>query len=160
MKKRRKREPKPLLDRLLDRTTRAPNGCWEVDFAVNGHDGYPKLTECGRGSRTLSTHRIAYALFCGDPGDSHVLHSCDNRRCVNPAHLRLGTHADNMRDKIDRGRASGGRWPPEVRARVREMLAAGVPKSVIARHLGVTRRGVIDHAKRYQLAAKPAPAAV
>ena len=42
------------------------------------------------------------------PKGMHVLHSCDCRACINPAHLRLGTHQENMQDAVDRGRIASG----------------------------------------------------
>src|ERR1700733_786773 len=54
-------------------------------------------------------HRVAWMLTKGDiPDGMEVLHSCDNPPCVNPAHLFLGTHGDNMRDCWTKGR---GRIP-------------------------------------------------
>lgn len=51
-------------------------------------------------------HRVAWALFNGPiPTGMHVLHKCDVRCCVNPDHLFLGTHKDNMRDMAQKGRA-------------------------------------------------------
>ena len=52
-------------------------------------------------------HRIAYLITREDPGPAEVLHSCDNTLCVRPDHLSLGTHADNMRDMIAKGRDRG-----------------------------------------------------
>jgi len=54
-------------------------------------------------------HRIAYFLRNGKFDQSHlVLHICDNRCCVNPNHLYLGNHLDNMQDRYDRNRIANG----------------------------------------------------
>lgn len=55
-------------------------------------------------------HRVAWSDYSGQPVPEgmHVLHSCDVRSCVEPTHLRLGTHQENMNDKVRRGRQSKG----------------------------------------------------
>ena len=55
---------------------------------------------------TLRAHRVALELYSGEPCGEMVLHGCDNRLCVNPKHLRNGTHGDNMRDMAERRRAA------------------------------------------------------
>ncbi|MCA9069460.1 MAG: HNH endonuclease, partial [Planctomycetaceae bacterium] len=59
--------------------------------------------------RTLRSHRVAYKIFFGvDPLEQCVLHTCDNPVCVNPNHLWLGSNADNMRDRHEKGRYNKG----------------------------------------------------
>ena len=55
--------------------------------------------------KIYKVHRISYEIHYGiSPGKMYVLHNCDNPRCVNPLHLRIGTHQDNMNDAVIRKR--------------------------------------------------------
>jgi hypothetical protein len=59
------------------------------------------------GGRVVRPHRLAWMIATGaDPGDQMVLHHCDVRLCVRFSHLFLGTHQDNMDDKVAKGRAN------------------------------------------------------
>lgn len=70
--------------------------CWDWAAAI-GAGGYG-VFKLAKGV-TRQSHRIAYALQHGEPGDLLVLHSCDRPLCCNPWHMRLGKHQDNMDDK-------------------------------------------------------------
>lgn len=84
-------------------------------------NGYGRVTISRR--KSLSAHRLAYTLSVGEiPEGMHVCHRCDNRPCINPAHLFLGTALDNMRDKVAKGRQARGEGhgfhtTPEARPR-------------------------------------------
>lgn len=94
--------PFPPEDALLVRHTKkiAPpdaNGCWLWVGHRNPVSQYGRLG--WRGSIAYA-HRWMWRMVYGEiPKEMHVLHKCDNPPCVNPAHLWLGTHADNMRDR-------------------------------------------------------------
>lgn len=88
-----------------------------------------------------TAHRASWAIHFGPPGDLCVCHRCDNRRCVNPAHLFLGTNAENMADMAAKGR--GQRGQTHVKARltddtVRAIRVASGTTAEIARRFGVS----------------------
>ena len=87
---------------------------------------WPFAADCrGRGRvRRQPAHRMAYELLNGPiPSGMHVLHRCDTPACVNPNHLFLGTHADNMRDMADKGRASRGEKSPQAKLTLEQVKA-------------------------------------
>lgn len=79
--------------------------CWQWNGSTTDR-GYGQFCV---NYQNLRTHRWAYEEFVGKITDGlHVLHKCDNPSCVNPAHLFLGTHDDNQKDKTAKGRQAKG----------------------------------------------------
>lgn len=72
--------------------------------------------------KQYKAHRLMYEFYKGPIGDKHVLHKCDNPRCVNPDHLFLGTHQDNMQDKVAKGRAVCGSKHPDAKLTPKQVL--------------------------------------
>jgi len=93
--------------------------CWLWQGHRESH-GYGVFHFQGKPQRA---HRLAWLFTHGDlPADMVILHRCDNPSCVRPDHLALGTHQDNIADKVAkdrqaRGDANGARRHPETRAR-------------------------------------------
>lgn len=78
--------------------------CWLWTAALK-ESGYGQFMINSLSRKPLKAHRISWELAHGSiPDGLHVLHHCDNRRCVNPSHLFLGTNDDNIRDMIAKGR--------------------------------------------------------
>ncbi len=81
---------------------RGKDDCWIWRGAIQSR-GYGSFSIDGK---TYNAHRISFMLNNGYMPRLLVLHSCDNRKCVNPAHLREGTQLENVRDMVTRGRAN------------------------------------------------------
>ena len=82
------------------------NACWIWTGNKSGHAGYGGIRV---GQKVIKAHRVSYELFKGPIPIGHVIrHTCDNPPCVRPDHLLTGTHVDNMRDKMERGRYYNG----------------------------------------------------
>lgn len=81
-----------------------PSGCWLWTGVLN-IAGYGRFSV--RHDYQLA-HRWAYDRWVGPVGDLYVCHTCDVRRCVNPAHLFLGTQGANLADMIAKGRSARG----------------------------------------------------
>jgi len=95
--------------------------CWLWTGSKGSH-GYGQLNFDGV-PRTAP--RISWEIHFGMPRDGlDICHTCDNRACVNPAHLFLGTRAENLADMAKKGRSRGNLSPDQVR-QVRADLAAG-----------------------------------
>jgi hypothetical protein len=116
---------------------RAPDECWNFTARIE-RTGYGIAyvgTVAGRRIR-IGAHRLSWILAHGEiTDDLCVLHRCDNRRCVNPGHLFLGTKKDNYHDKINTAKLSAA----DV-LEIRKRHGAGESASALARAFGISSR--------------------
>lgn len=104
-------KPTPIGPRFWGRA-KVREGCWE--FPKNGGPHRSKVYYQGK---HWVASQLAYRLIFGPiPAGMCVCHHCDNPQCINPWHLFLGTHLDNMQDRQRKGRTA----KPPVRWRRRE----------------------------------------
>ena len=144
-----KREFCSTLCKLLGSVTKK-NGCWEWagDIHPNGY-AYTTMYETNKKEHV---HRISYRIFKGEiPEGLYVCHKCDNRKCISPDHLFVGTAKDNMQDAKSKGRLEhiklmqpkgekkGSSKLKEYQVReIRKMILEGVRLAVIARKFSVS----------------------
>jgi len=89
------------MERFAEKFVRAESGCWLWKAGMN-HAGYGWFNTFGK---SRLANRVSWELYCGPiPVGLKVLHHCDVPACVNPEHLFIGTDADNVRDKMQKGR--------------------------------------------------------
>lgn len=102
-------------DELLWRNVIKTDTCWEWR-AYGLKDGCYGSIQLQKGSKHYGAHRISWVIHFGDiPANIFVCHKCDNRRCVRPDHLFLGTLAENMRDMFKKGRAFSQTHPELIK---------------------------------------------
>lgn len=95
-------------ENFFDRCQKTDDGCWDWLGSLNQF-GYGQVSWQGK---SIGAHRAAHEVAKGPiPEGLHVMHTCDNRKCVNPEHLFLGTRSDNMRDMVAKGRYRGSAQP-------------------------------------------------
>lgn len=113
-------------------------GCWEWTASC-GEGGYGQfVTSVKDGHKWYRAHRFSYITHRGSiPEGMVVMHSCDNPRCVNPDHLRLGTQADNIKDREEKCR---GYLRRTIQANdVSEIKASNKSDRELATELGCSR---------------------
>ena len=136
----------PMAERFW-RFVNKSEGCWEWT-GYTATNGYGTIQ---RNHAPVLAHRASWEIANGAvPAGMSVLHKCDNRRCVNPSHLWVGTQAQNMADMVAKGRSMRGakcgrRKLTSVQAdEVKLHVALGTPTPEIARKYCISRTAVYN----------------
>jgi len=96
-----------------------------------------------KGNSNGKVHRIVYELSTGEDIQGKVVrHKCDNPLCVNPKHLELGSHADNMRDRDSRGRHGRAKLTSKDVVEIRKLSLTGVKNIDLSKKFGVDPRTI------------------
>lgn len=135
--------------RLKSRVRETENGCWEYIGCLV--DGYASIRFK---DKVIKGHRLSYMIAFGDiPDGLLVCHKCDNRKCVNPDHLFLGTNFDNQLDAALKGRKLGNtRLKPSEVATIRKLVGKGGKQHEIGAMFGISQAMVsrIMHRQKWK----------
>lgn len=136
----------PVTAYILDGSTIADSGCIIWRLSTTKGRGRVKIN-----GKPEYAHRAMWSqVFGAIPDGLLVCHSCDNPLCINPAHLFLGTHQDNMHDMVSKGRSTKGR-PISLEHRLK-LGAAGRGK----KQPSEVRRAISESLRAYHAAVQEA----
>jgi hypothetical protein len=123
------------------------NGCWNCTSHSRNQKGYPILVQDNKYSHM--SRFIWKECFGEIPNEMQVLHKCDNPSCINPEHFFLGTNADNVKDKMTKGRHKNNTpkgekhwWAKLSRQQAIEIYNATGSQHKIAKEYGITQSTV------------------
>lgn len=139
--------PLPHIPKFFDTIEVDSKGCW--NWLGSLVDGYGQIKS---GRTSFKVHRLSWILYRGEiPKGMNVLHTCDNRKCINPSHLFIGTILDNSIDAAKKCRLRNG-FPLCDVPKIRALNRIGLKQTHIARLLGVSQGHVskIVNKKRRQ----------
>jgi hypothetical protein len=136
------RTPEQKREWLVSKCLIVPSGCWEWQKVKHWKGyGYPQIKIKGKARNRLA-HRLSWEFFRGPiPAGMHVLHKCDNKPCVNPTHLFLGTNADNQADAARKGMKNQKLTVDQVRE-LRLLRGQGWDWRDLSRKFGINRSNV------------------
>ena len=111
-------------ERWRAKYTVVESGCWEWTSSIDSR-GYGMIKH--KNGKQIKAHRFSWMLHRGEiPKGIFVLHKCDNRKCVNPDHLFLGTHQDNMDDMVIKHRSATNKGKANGAAKLTEADIIGI----------------------------------
>lgn len=123
------------------------SGCWLwIGGTRLNSKGVPYSRHWTDDKKSIGGHRFSYELTHGFiPNGLYVCHKCDTPLCVNPYHLFVGTHHDNMRDMVQKGRSFVGRGENKIgrskltNNQAQQIRLMQIPQSKIAAIFGVSQ---------------------
>ena len=142
---------RPSIEQRLWRRVRKGPNCWNWEGSTTHGYGYIYWK-----GRLKPAHRVAYQLTYGDiPAEMFICHHCDNRRCVRPDHLFIGTRQDNMDDAVTKHRFVTGERHNFAKLKavqvqqIRELCKGGMGLKEIALQFGIVKSNVHHIVKRH-----------
>lgn len=128
-----------------------PGGCHECTSHMFNKDGYPVICI---NKKIIGLHR--YIFQQNNPGivlspETVIMHTCDNRKCINPAHLVAGTHSDNVNDRVNKKRSALGEHNGRSKLKKEDVVKifySKLSQSELAKFFGVDKKLIREIKKR------------